>query len=254
MSIYLTYSEVRAFAKAVREFVQQKIKHSEVLEDIASSLGMKPDAMMHFLKTAEKKRKALPLFKDMTAAEFLGKRNDPAFCESYSRWKEKLGERKLPTIPPEARKVILEGVLEARNDGKLKIDGRFVAAMASKVSKRMNVEWRPIGVGVFVGLIDKATGKGLVSLYQSMYDEEGIERPKRIIYDEFYRALDGKAAADFVKAVIPYSYVAQETLRAMGKSPEDADVVPTGGGWFRIPRGDLSAHRPEVFVSTTSCK
>jgi hypothetical protein len=56
MSICLSHSEVRAFAKALRNPTEGAIKHSEIIADIAGSLGMKPDAMMHFLKSAEKNR------------------------------------------------------------------------------------------------------------------------------------------------------------------------------------------------------
>lgn len=50
MSIQLAHSDVRAFAKGLRKPTRAAIKHSQILEDIAGSLGMKPDAMMHFLK------------------------------------------------------------------------------------------------------------------------------------------------------------------------------------------------------------
>lgn len=50
MSIQLTHSDVRAFAKGLRKPTRDAIKHSLILEDIAGSVGMKPDAMMHFLK------------------------------------------------------------------------------------------------------------------------------------------------------------------------------------------------------------
>jgi hypothetical protein len=56
MSIHLTHSDVRVFAKALRNPTEGTIKHSEIIEDIAGSLGMKPDAMMHFLKSSEKGR------------------------------------------------------------------------------------------------------------------------------------------------------------------------------------------------------
>ncbi len=56
MSIKLTHSDVRALAKGLRKPTEDAIKHSQILEDIAGSLGMKPDAMMHYLKSAEKKR------------------------------------------------------------------------------------------------------------------------------------------------------------------------------------------------------
>jgi hypothetical protein len=53
MSIYLSHVEVRAFAKALRELTGRSVRNSHILEDIAASVGLRPDAMMHRLKTPE---------------------------------------------------------------------------------------------------------------------------------------------------------------------------------------------------------
>lgn len=237
MPIYLTYSEVRAFAKAVGKFSQQNIKHSEILEDIASSLGMKPDAMMHFLKTAEKERKALSPVEGMSAAEFVEKwKWDRNIREDHARRNAK---RRSHTLSLEERCKAIADVEPEK--GKLRIDGRFASSLASKVSKKSAGQWHPLTPHAVIGLLAKATGKTSEFLFQVMCDWEGIERPKMIVYDEFYiRGSDPrKVAEEIVKAVIPYSYMPEDALRAFGKSPDDPDVVHTGGGWFRVPRGNL---------------
>jgi hypothetical protein len=54
MSVLLNHTHIRNFAKALRKQTGDTVRHSEIITDIAAALGMKPDAMMHFLKSSGK--------------------------------------------------------------------------------------------------------------------------------------------------------------------------------------------------------
>jgi hypothetical protein len=99
MSIHLSHSDVRAFVKALRSPTEGAVKHSEIIEDIAGSLGLKPDAMMHFLKTAEKHHARSPAAEDGTPPEGT-LRITEHFTETLSRRLSKRLEGRTAPVSP----------------------------------------------------------------------------------------------------------------------------------------------------------
>lgn len=141
MSISLTHSQIRAFAKSLRVMTGERLRYSEIIEDIAASVGLRPDAMMHSLKKAPR---PLHTFKEMSLGDAMKAMSSP-------RVYEKLGSQTsvTDTARRALRDVVVNSILNSQCEGKvvlgpnssaktLQLSDDAVAAIARRLTRRVH--------------------------------------------------------------------------------------------------------------------
>lgn len=141
MSISLTHSQIRAFAKSLRVLTGEKVRHSEIIEDIAASVGLRPDAMMHSLKKAPR---PLPTFKEMSLGDAMKVMSSPGVYEKL---------RPPASVTDTTRRAVRDGliksILNSKSEGKavlgaensaktLVLSDDAVTAIARKLTRRVH--------------------------------------------------------------------------------------------------------------------
>jgi len=124
MSISLTHSQIRAFAKSLRVLTGEGVTHSEIIEDIAASVGLRPDAMMHSLKKAPHR---LPAFKEMSLDDAMKAMSAPLVHE-----KLRPSASTTDTAKRAVRDRLLKSILKSQN-------GRRVVLGADNPAKTLEL-------------------------------------------------------------------------------------------------------------------
>lgn len=183
MSIQLTHSDVRAFAKGLRKPTRDAIKHSQILEDIAGSLGMKPDAMMHFLKPAE---------------------------------------NETPGTAP-------------RQQNMLKIGEHFPETLSRRLSARLADRGISVSPWLVLLVLAQAINQSPTDVGQALGGDTYFRPGNALVYDEFHR-IGGQDPVKSFREMFPVFYVREDSLKALGKTPEDEALMYIGNGWFKGER------------------
>ncbi len=182
MSIQLTHSDVRAFAKGLRKPTRDAVKHSQILEDIAGSLGMKPDAMMHFLKATGRAPGAAP-----------------------------------------------------RQQNLLEISEHFPETLSRRLSSRLADRGTVVSPWLVLLVLAQAINQSPTDVGRALGGHTYSRPGKVLVYDEFHR-IGGQNPAETFRAMFPVFYVREDSLKALGKTPEGEALTYIGNGWYKGER------------------